>query len=166
MLNKLVDPVLDNVSRVLTTMARLELHAGEPLMNGNGRVSGDISGIMSLVIADHHISVAIIFPESVILEITQRMLPSVSGAIDDKVIDLVGELTNMVVGGVKSYFQKEGYIVDMSFPSVVIGPGHVVSHKTDGPKVVIPFDTGKGRFHAEICCAERRILEQSKVASD
>lgn len=159
MLNQLVDPVLDNVSKVLTTMARMKVQAGEPLKDGDGNVSGDVSGNMSLVATGRHISVAIIFPESVILDITQRMMPGATDRIDDRVTDLVGELTNMVVGGVKSYFQSEGYLVDMSFPSVVAGPGHVVSHKTDGPKVVIPFDTDKGRFHAEICCAEKGILE-------
>lgn len=159
MLNQLIDPILENVSKVLTTMARLEPQAGEPLMNGDGRVSGDVSGIVSLVAAGRHISVAVIYPKAVILDITKRMMPSASGEIDDKVKDLVGELTNMMVGGVKSYFQNEGYIMDMSFPSVVTGPDHVVTHMTDGPKVVIPFDTDKGQFYAEICCAEKGILE-------
>ncbi len=41
MLNKLVDPVLDNVSRVLITMARLAFQPREPLVNGDDHVSGD-----------------------------------------------------------------------------------------------------------------------------
>ncbi len=59
--------------------------------------------------------------------------------INDEVEDIVGELTNIVVGGAKIEFAGLGYSFNISLPLLVSGGAHVIKHKHDSPVLVIPF---------------------------
>lgn len=151
---KFINPVLAAMLDVLSTMAQLEPKPGKPTLKKNNVAHGDVSGIMSMVGEKATGSLAITFTEPVILDIAKRMLRRELPGIDDSVTDLVGEITNMVVGGAKGRLEKDGYDFEMSLPTVVSGKDHVVDHKAKGPKIVLPFSTDTGTFFVEICFEE------------
>ncbi len=112
---------------------------------------GDVTGIIALSSKDANGSFAISFPKAVILSITHKMLGERLDAIDDTVVDLVGELTNMMSGGAKRLFAENGLDFDLAIPSILSGEGHTVTHKAVGPKIILPFTTEIGDFYVEVC---------------
>lgn len=149
-----VNPFLESILNVLSTMAMIEAKPGRPSLKTSEVACGDVTGIIGMTGERARGTLAITFTEFVILEITKRMLGEEATSIDDTVIDLVGEITNMVTGGAKKLLSEEGYTFDMAIPSVVAGKSHTIRHKSKAPIIIVPFSTGAGEFYVEICFEE------------
>lgn len=147
---KFINPVLHAILHVLATMAKLEPKAGKPTLKTDQEALGDITGVMSMVGKQVRGSIAITFTEPVILDIAKRMLGEDKSKIDGMVIDLTGEITNMVTGVAKEKLEVHGYNFEMSLPTVIIGKNHLIAHRSKGPMVIIPFSTDSGKFYVEI----------------
>ncbi|HAD47725.1 MAG TPA: chemotaxis protein CheX, partial [Idiomarina sp.] len=64
---------------------------------------------------------------------------------------MVGEITNMVTGGAKKTLGEKGYEFDMATPIVVSGKDHTISHRSEGPRIIMPFSHIAGKAYIEIC---------------
>ena len=146
-----INPFLESILNVLNTMAKLEARPGKPAIKTNEVAKGDVTGIMGMASEQAKGTLAITFTGPVIIEITKRMLGEEVTMIDDTVIDMVGEITNMVTGGAKRLLSEQGYRFDMAIPSVVSGKNHVIHHKSKAPIIIVPFNTQAGNFFIEIC---------------
>lgn len=146
-----INPFIESMLNVLTTMASLEAQPGKPLLKDDELARGDVTGLIGMTSPQAKGSLAISFSESVICKIASNMLGESVSRIDETATDLVGELTNMVTGGAKNLLAEKGYDFDMAIPAVVAGKDHSVTHKTKGPKILLPFSTNSGRFYIEIC---------------
>jgi chemotaxis protein CheX len=144
---------------VLSTMAHIEPKVGSPKRKDkNDIVHGkNITGVMSMVGKRGNASIALTFSEAAILHIAKKMLPSEITTIDGTVIDLVGELANMVLGGAKSDLEKEGYFFKLSLPTIIFGSDYLIAHKTDAPIIMLPFTMPEGEFVIEAGYEEREI---------
>jgi chemotaxis protein CheX len=149
-----INPFLQSIMKVLSTMAMMEATPGKPAVKGTQVARGDVTGLIGMASEKAKGTLAISFTEPVILEITKRMLGDELTGIDDTVTDMVGEITNIVTGGAKKVLSEKGYKFDMAIPSVVSGKGHVISHKSKAPIVILPFSTEAGDFFIEICFEE------------
>ncbi len=79
------------------------------------------------------------------------MMGTAVSEINDEVEDIVGELTNVAVGGAKVEFACLGYPFNISLTLLVSGGAHVIKHKHDSPVLVIPFTLDDGKeFDMEI----------------
>ena len=67
----------------------------------------------------------------------------------DEIIDLVGEITNMVTGGAKRMLSEKGFEFDMATPIVVSGKAHTIHHKSKGPVVIISIKGEVGKAYIE-----------------
>jgi chemotaxis protein CheX len=112
---------------------------------------GDISGLIGMVGPKTKGSLSITFEKSLSLRIMQRMLGEKREEIDEEVIDMVGEITNMVSGGAKNELSKKGYEFDMATPMIVSGASHTIDHIHDGQVIIIPFSSDSGKAFIEIC---------------
>lgn len=146
-----INPFLSALLNVTTTMASLKLTPGKPQLKTDHYAKGDVSGLMGMVGPQTRGSMSITFEKGLILEIMQKMLGENPGTINEEVSDLVGELTNMVTGGAKKLLSEKGYEFDMATPAVVSGPGHTISHKANGKKIIVPFASPYGTAYIEIC---------------
>ncbi len=146
-----VNPFLTSLMNVLSTMATLDLKPGKPKLKKDELARGDVSGLIGMVGPQTKGSFAISFDENLALEIMARMLGERPTAINEEVTDMVGEITNMVTGGAKNLLGEKGYEFEMATPVVVAGPGHTISHKSDGPKMLMPFESPHGNACIEIC---------------
>ena len=146
-----INPFLDSLLNVLETMASTKLKPGKPSLKRNEKAHGDVSGLIGMVGIETKGSLSISFDEKLALSIMQGMLGENPGKINEEVTDMVGEITNMVAGGAKNLLGQKGYEFDMATPIVVSGPNHTISHRTDGPKIMIPFTNENGRAVIEIC---------------
>ena len=95
-------------------------------------------------------SFSVTFEESLALEIMFRMLGEKPKSINEEVTDMVGEITNMVTGGAKRVLGEKGYDFTMATPVVVSGKNHTISHKSEGAKILMPFDSDFGKVHIEV----------------
>ena len=154
---KFINPVLKSVFNLFTTMAQLQPTSGTPRMKqGVEAVSGKhVTGLISMEGKTARASVAITFSEPAILHIAGKMLPGEHTEIDAMVMDLAGELSNMVIGGAKGYLESEGYWFQLSLPTIILGSDYLIAHKTDAPVIVIPFSFDEGEFFVEVSYEER-----------
>lgn len=132
-------------------MAMIKASPGKPQIKEDELSLGDVTGIIAMSSKTAKGSFAISFPEKVILNITHKMLGERLETIDETVLDLVGELTNMMSGGAKTLFSEQGIDFDLTIPSILSGKDHTVSHQAVGPKIVMPFTTEMGEFYVEVC---------------
>lgn len=145
-----INPFLNSILNVLTTMAAMEAKPEKPALKKGQEARGDVTGLIGMTGEKIKGSLAITFSENVILEISRRMLGEAPAAIDESVADLVGEITNMVCGGAKRELADKGYDFDLAIPGTITGKNHTVTHKAKGPAVLIPFTTESGKFYLEV----------------
>ncbi|QSX29506.1 MULTISPECIES: chemotaxis protein CheX [Shewanella] len=146
-----INPFLQSLLNVISTMASMQLNPGKPKLKTDNLAKGDVSGLIGMVGPQTRGSMSITFEQGLILEIMQNMLGENPGTINDEVTDLVGEITNMVTGGAKNLLGEKGYNFEMATPMVVAGLGHRISHKADGKKIIMPFTSPHGTAYIEIC---------------
>lgn len=146
-----INPFIGSLLNVLNTMAQVELTPGKPRLKQDDIAKGDVSGIMGMLSSQAKGSFALTFDEPLALAIMNNMLGEKPAKIDAEVIDMVGEITNMVTGGAKRILADKGFDFDMSTPIVVSGKGHTITHKSEGPKLLLPLTSKFGNACIEIC---------------
>ncbi len=147
----IINPFLSSVQNVLSTMAMLEVTPGKPTIKKGTIARGDVSGIIGMTTSTISGSMAISFPANVVYSIVNKMLGENVTEVNDTVTDLVGELTNMIVGGAKAQLEEKGYDIGMATPVVVTGEEHEIAHKAKGQNILMPFKTDAGDFYVEVC---------------
>ncbi len=148
-----VNPFLDAILNVLSTMAMTEAQPGRPTLKKGHMALGEITGMIGLAGGQVKGSLAITFTGPAIIHIATQMLGEEIKTVDDTVRDLVGEITNMVSGGAKKVLAEKGYKFEMAIPTTITGKDHTITHKTSGHVIVVPFNLGddKGEFYVEVC---------------
>ncbi len=146
-----VNPFLEAIINVLSTMAQTEANPGKPYVKKGSIAKGDVTGIIGLVGEQAKGSLSITFAESTILHIAFKMLGEKIEKVDETIADVVGEITNMVTGGAKKILSEKGYKFDMAIPTTIMGKDHAIVHKTKGTIIVVPFKTNSGGFVVEVC---------------
>lgn len=152
-----VNPVIAAVLNVLKTMARIEPKPGLPKRKDrNDVVQGkNVTGLMTMVGDKAVASIALTFTEAAILHIASNMLPTKPSQIDGVVIDLAGELANMVLGSAKTGLEEKGFSFQLSLPTIIMGSDYLIAHKTKAPIIILPFTMPEGDFFLEVSYEDR-----------
>lgn len=95
-------------------------------------------------------TVVIHLPVPVAIAITNAFLELDLDEVNDEVKDAIGELTNMVAGGIKYLLPEQGQDVQLSIPSVVSGRGYTCEATGKTERFAVEFETAAGRFIAEL----------------
>ncbi|ARN72962.1 chemotaxis protein CheX [Oceanicoccus sagamiensis] len=148
---KYINPLLESTVTVLSTMAMVEATPGKPSIKEGQDTLGDITGMIDLAGDKVHGSLAISFSEPAILDITEKMLGESVTSIDATVIDVVGEITNMITGSAKRIYSEQGMEFDLTLPSTLVGNDQPLQHSVNGELIVLPFNTAAGQFYLELC---------------
>ncbi len=144
-----INPFLSSMLNVMTTMARMELIPEKPRLKKNEVAMGDVSGLIGMVGDQANGSLSITFEGPLALATMKNMVGESPDEINEEIIDLVGEITNMVTGGAKRMLSEKGIEFDMATPMVVSGANHSIHHKAQGPIVIIPLKNELGRVYIE-----------------
>lgn len=142
------DKVIAATSEVFETMIMMDLTPGEPIEDAKMVWPRNVSGIMGLT-GDFRGMLGIHCPTEVALAITSALLGMDLDEIDEDVKDAIGEVTNMVSGGIKTLLAEEGTDLDVSIPTLISGESYKVNCLSDANRVIIPFETTSGKFWAE-----------------
>ncbi len=102
-------------------------------------LAGDLKGIL-----------AIKCPAPVAMEITGAMLGMEVNELGEDVKDAVGEITNMVAGGLKVSLTECGHRIELAIPTTAIGKSIRTSGLSGASLARVPFATPQGRFWVEL----------------
>ena len=148
---RFVNPVLDSLVNILSTMAQMEPQLGKPEIKQQSSARGAVSGLIDMVGDKASGSIAITFTTEAALCLAKKMLHSEFSHVDEMVRDLVGEMANMIAGGAKARLQEAGYDFELTIPTIRHGEGHFIEHRVDAPVVLLPFHCDGGAFFVEVC---------------
>lgn len=144
-----IEPFVGATLNVLETMAATKATAGKSYVKKDNKSIGVVSGLVGMASADFGGNMVLSFDEPAILAIVSRMLMEECKAVDAQVVDAVGELTNMIVGGAKRLFSEQGIKFDMATPVMIVGREVELTQLAKGPILVIPFSTPEGTVVVE-----------------
>lgn len=144
-----INPFLEAVVDVLTTMAQVIPAPGKPFLKESTYARGEVTGIVA--VTGHAAgSIALTFPVDCAKVVVANMLGEEIQDVQE-IKDGVGELTNMISGQARKGLATKGMKFHAGIPQVMAGKGHPVRHLVDGPVIAIPFSTPYGDITVEVC---------------
>jgi chemotaxis protein CheX len=154
-MNDFAAPFILSTWNVLGTMAMTEASTKGPSTEEDRRSIGDITGFVGMPGEKAKGYLAMSFSKSCVLGIVSNMFGELLTEINDDVVDAVGEITNMVLGGAKNALSKMGYKFGLAVPSVLIGTNIRIARPSGDKPIIIPFNTADGDFYVEFTIREQ-----------
>jgi len=143
--------VLSSCQNVILTMADLQVLTSRPQLRkaNDPEIGSTTTGIICMRGNNRCASIAIVFTNTVLENIALRMMPDEAPKNEFLAIDLVCEISNMIIGGAKSQLIKQGYKFEITLPTVMRGHDYLVAHQTKAPILRIPVNSDVGQFYIE-----------------
>ena len=141
--------IINSTEEIFNTMIFMDISSGDELTEGKEVLDCHVSSMIGLS-GDFTSMLSIHCPGPVGMAITGEMLGMEVEEIDADVKDTLGEIANMIAGGLKESFSAEDVSLELSIPTTVTGKAYTVSSPTKSDRVIIPFDLEQGRFFVEI----------------
>lgn len=141
--------ITESTEEIFSTMIFMDVTAGPPLEEGKKDLGCHVSAVIGLT-GDMTAMLGIHCPEAVGLGISGAMLGMELKEIDTDVKDALGEIANMVAGGLKERFSKENINLELAIPTTIAGKSYTISSPTRSNRIVIPFGVEQGHFFIEI----------------
>lgn len=159
-----INPFIDATRNVFASMCRVEIARKKIFLKDDYKTLGDISGVMGLSGAATG-SVVVSMPSELACLVVGNMLGEKPAAeLTQDVRDAVGEIINMVAGQAKASLVKTKYHFTISIPTVAIGPGHEIDHRTGTPNIVVLFEGAGFDFALQVCLAPNDRPENDSAA--
>jgi len=117
----IVDSIMDNATKVFSTMLGSELGPGADSVSQGPPETTD--GVVSFIgIAGRWAGTgSLICTANMACAICAQLLMTEASAVNEEVLDAVAELTNMIIGGVKTDLENHLGPLGLSIPTVVFG---------------------------------------------
>jgi chemotaxis protein CheX len=88
--------------------------------------------------------------------ISAQMLMTKIESVGEEVLDAVAEVTNMIIGNVKTGLEEHLGPMGLSIPTVVYGRDFTARSAGEGEWTVFPFFDGEDRLDVRICLVPNR----------
>jgi chemotaxis protein CheX len=137
--------ITDATREVFSTMVMMEPTDDYPLKEPVHRFKCSITGMVGFA-GTYSGVISIHCPVTLALKITSSMLGMECDEVNDDLNDAIGEIANMLGGGVKQVLSKGGLDVKLSIPTVISGEEYTVNSLSDIDCVVIPFIVDDEKF--------------------
>ena len=83
-------------------------------------------------------------------KISGALMMSEYAAVDEEVLDAIAEVTNMVVGNVKTVLEEKVGTMGLSIPTVIFGR-NFSTKSAGGSWTVVPFKCGNDKLVVQVC---------------
>jgi len=144
-----INPFIESTLRSLEMMASIKVEKAGLELKEDLVTTYDISSIIGLT-GETSGSIIISVPAKLACRIASNMLMEEVTALNQSVEDAIGEIGNIVVGDARRALIQEGYQLNISVPTVVVGTGHKISRSSSVPCIGIPFTTEFGDFEVNV----------------
>ena len=141
--------IIASTEEIFNTMIFLNISSAGALPEGKQILGCHLSSMIGLS-GDISAMLSIHCPGAISLDIAGAMLGMEIEVIDADVKDALGEIANMVAGGVKEQFASENINLELAIPATISGKSYNVPSPTRGNRVIIPFNLEQGQFFVEI----------------
>jgi chemotaxis protein CheX len=148
-----VNPFITSTSEVFKTMVGIEPERGQLYVKTEQKLPYDISGIIGLA-GQASGFVVISMSEALAFKVLENFLGEKKTELDEDVMDAIGEILNMIAGGAKQIFSKNGISFKISIPNVVVGKDHVVGKQKNVKSLGMSFKVGDDTFVIEVSLTE------------
>ncbi len=126
---------------------------GQLYVKSDEKLSYDISGVIGLA-GQASGFVVISMSEKLAFKVLENFLGETKTEVDDDVMDAIGEILNMIAGGAKQIFSKNGIRFKISIPNVVVGKDHKVGKQKNIKCLGMSFNVGDDSFVIEVALNE------------
>ena len=155
---KLGDEILRATQLVLSTMMGLDAKGGEPIVDACGpEVAGSVLAMVGMV-GPWTGSGAVTCSEKMACKLTAAMMMSQYDKVNDEVMDAMGEVANMVIGGVKTRLEEIVGAMAMGIPTVTFGSAFITRSTVKQNWIRVPFTCEGETFYVEAMLAESSQL--------
>jgi chemotaxis protein CheX len=93
-----------------------------------------------------------------------QMLMNEYSAMNDEVLDAVAELTNMIIGNVKTRLEEELGPMGLSIPTVIYGRNFTSRSIGNADWTVVPFRHGEERLLIQVCLVPQGEGRRPRIA--
>jgi len=140
-------------TEVFSTMLGVEL--GEPQVSVEAGEPEANDGVVSLIgLAGPWVGTgSVTCPPEVACRVCRQMLMTETTAVDEEVLDAVAELTNMIIGGVKTGLETDLGVLCLSIPTVVFGRNFRTKSAGTSEWIVLKFHWEGEVLLAKLCLA-------------
>lgn len=135
---EVVSAVMDSVKTTISTITSLKVTALPAYIEPKLELETEIAGVVGITSNQDRGILLISFSKEAIIQIHNNMLGESVTELTDSVVDVVGELSNMVYGSSKSTLNKKGYNFQMAIPTIAKGKFQL-SNKANVMTVFMPF---------------------------
>jgi chemotaxis protein CheX len=153
---RLVRAICSATDEVFQTMLGLKAEAGEPFTNRNA--PGPSNGVVSLIgMAGNWVGTgSVSCSAELACRMSSLLLMAEYSSVNEDVLDAVAEVTNMVIGNVKTILEEELGPLGMSIPTVVFGRNFSTRAIGRTEWTVVPFQVEGERLEVQVCLAPHR----------
>ncbi|MCD6526668.1 MAG: chemotaxis protein CheX [Desulfuromonas sp.] len=141
--------IIDSTQAVFDTMLMMPLTPGICLSEKVYSFKNSISAMLGFA-GDVQGMLTIHCPEEIAFAITSALLGIDVYEVDADVKDTIGEIANMILGGIKDGFTELGTQVNLAIPTVLAGRSYRVSGMDDAAWTTVPFYLDEGEFLVEL----------------
>lgn len=146
-----INPFILSTLTVFDTMLDCPLTRGEPYMKKGVQPEEEITGIIGY---SGHAEGCVVISLSLQLALraTSVLLEKQFTAVEQDVVDTVGELANMIAGQAKKHF--EAFELRVTLPTVMTGKSHSIGYPKGVVAICIPFDSAWGAIVVDFALKE------------
>ena len=141
--------ISETTEEIFNCMIFIDIAAQPPLENGKQVLECHVSAMIGLT-GGLTAMLGIHCPGDVGLAISGAMLGMEMEEIDADVKDALGEISNMLAGGIKERLSSEKIDLELAIPTAVAGKSYIISAPKGTQRVVVPFTIEQGQFFVEI----------------
>jgi chemotaxis protein CheX len=142
-----------STAEVFTTMLNLNALAGDEFVEKEEAVPS--SGVVSLIgLAGSWVGTgSMACSAGCACRVASALLMGEYTAIDEDVLDAVAEVTNMIIGNVKTALESRLGSMGLSTPTVIYGRNFQTRSSGNQKWTVVPFTLGDDRMCVQVCIA-------------
>ena len=141
--------IVETTEEIFSTMIFMDVSADAPLNQGKQDLGCHVAAMIGLT-GGFSAMLGIHCPETVGLAISGAMLGMEIEEIDADVKDALGEIANMVAGGLKERFATENIDLELAIPTAISGKSYTIASPTKSNRIIIPFSIEQGPFFIEM----------------
>lgn len=141
--------IIDSTQLLFDTMLMIPLESGVALTEKVYTFQNSISAMLGFA-GEAQGMLTIHCPEQIAFAITSALLGIEVNEVNDDVKDTIGEMANMVLGGIKDGFTEQGVEINLAIPTILAGCSYRVSGMDDAMWTTVPFSLDEGEFLVEL----------------
>jgi chemotaxis protein CheX len=160
---KAIDIIRDSTQQVFSLMLGLPLEAEEAYFENAQAESFDglvsVIGLAGSCVGSGRISCSAAFA----CRVAGALLSTAYEVVDEDVLDAMAELTNMIIGNLKSALEDDLGPVGLSIPTVIFGRNYRARSTGVNEWLVVPFRSDGERMHIRFCLVPGRAPVRSRM---